>query len=167
MNNSTNKKNIIAYNILSKLFSSITTLIILIVLIIIFKEKLKSYMLYINIGLILLSIYFIFRSFISPFIDYKTYSYNVDAKKIEYTSGIFTISRVILPINRVQQVILIKSPLLNKFNLVKIQISTTSNSHTIRNLTLKEGENLVTLATDILKANNTNKSIDEVSDDEL
>ncbi|MDK2562154.1 PH domain-containing protein [Romboutsia sedimentorum] len=146
-------KKIVKYNILSNTLGYTITIGIITVLFIIFKEKLIPYNNIIKPIYLLLFIFALFESFIEPFIDIKTYKYEICDKKIQYTQGIFFIKTVMLPINRIQHVTMTKNPLLNKLDLVKIEIATTTGSHYLRNISVDEGVYIVDKITDMLFCN--------------
>ncbi|MBQ8997846.1 MAG: PH domain-containing protein [Clostridium sp.] len=159
------KKKIIIYNIVSNIISSITSIVVITILLLIFNKKVIDYIEIIKIGYILVVFNCLFKIFIEPFIQIKTRSYNITSKAVEYTYGTLSISKTIIPINRVQQVTITNGPILNAFGLVEVDILTTTTTHKLKNITVTQGDAIVKEITDILYDKSKVKVINEVYED--
>lgn len=73
----------------------------------------------------LLGIFFI------PQIRWKRWYYEVDEHEIDLQSGIFIITRTLVPIKRVQHVDTRQGPILRSYNLADVTISTAATTHRI------------------------------------
>ncbi|MCQ2969610.1 MAG: PH domain-containing protein [Clostridium sp.] len=144
------KKKIIMYNMVSSIVSSMISVMIITILLFIFKGRIVNYYNIIKLGYIFLILYYLFVSFVVPFIEVRTWSYNISDKSVEYTKGMVLISKTVIPMSRIQQVTLINGPILNSFGLVKVEISTTINTHELKNISVIEGEKIVNEISQIL-----------------
>lgn len=93
----------------------------------------------IAIGVLILSIFLIW---VFPYIRWKRWRYEVREHEIELQHGIFYITRTLVPMVRVQHVDTVQGPLLRKYNLATIQISTAATVHEIPAIDVKEAEAL-------------------------
>ncbi|KKI92210.1 membrane protein [Bacillus sp. SA1-12] len=82
----------------------------------------------------LLSIYII------PKIRHRVWRYEVHEHEIDLQFGLFVIKRVLVPMVRVQHVDTHQGPLLRKYNLASIEISTAATKHEIPALDLQEAD---------------------------
>lgn len=156
------KQNTIKYNMISSIYKFLVTLFITTIIVILFNSKLKDYMNYIKIGYIIMILVGLFNTFIKPFIEIKVWNYHIDDKKIEYSKGVFTIKKTVIPISRVQQISTATNPLLNKMGLVKVNIITTTTSHNLRNISIEQGDDIINKISDILdKRENNNLKIQQ------
>ena len=62
--------------------------------------------------------------------------------EIDIQSGIFVIKRTLIPMNRVQHVETKQGPLLRKYELASVEISTAATMHVIPALDLTEADEL-------------------------
>lgn len=147
---------------ISSIYKFLITLFITTIIVILFNSKLKDYMNYIKIGYIIMILVGLFNTFIKPFIEIKVWNYHIDDKKIEYSKGVFTIKKTVIPISRVQQISTATNPLLNKMGLVKVNIITTTTSHNLRNISIEQGDDIINKISDILdKRENNNLKIQQ------
>ena len=144
------KKNIIKYNIVSNIINSIIFITIITLLLLVFKKKIVDYIQIIKIGYIFIVINCLFSILIEPFIEIKTRTYKITNKAVEYTQGIFLVSKTVVPVIRIQQVTLTKGPILNIFGLVEVDILTTTSTHKLKHITLNQGEQIVKEITDLI-----------------
>ena len=156
------KKKIIIYNIVSSIISSIISITVITILLLIFKKKIIDYIEIIKIGYILIVFNCLFKIFIEPFIQIKTRTYKITNKAVEYTHGVVSISKTIIPITRIQQVTITNGPILNAFGLVEVDILTTTTTHKLKNITITQGNEIVKQLTDILYDKSKIKVINEV-----
>lgn len=80
--------------------------------------------------------------FIFPALRQRYYSYRLDEEEIEIQKGMFVVKRVLVPMIRVQHVTIEQGPIMRKYELAELQISTAATSHSIPGLTKREAEEL-------------------------
>ncbi|RFU67886.1 PH domain-containing protein [Bacillus sp. V59.32b] len=80
--------------------------------------------------------------YLFPLIRWKRWRYDVRETEIEIQSGLFIIKRTLVPMVRVQHVDTKQGPLLRKYNLASMEISTAATIHEIPALDLKEADDL-------------------------
>ena len=94
-------------------------------------------------GLLLLSLLqFYLTVFLIPSIRWKRWRYEVRSSEIDIQSGMFVIKRTLVPMIRVQHVETKQGPLLRKYNLASVEISTAATIHIIPALDLEEADEL-------------------------
>ena len=147
MNNNLESK-IIKYDIISSFLTSIIIIVTLVLVAYMFNDYWSEHERAGSIILIFTSIYRIYKTFIKPFIEIKIFKYSVDDKKVEYTNGVIIKSLTTIPIKRIQQITTETNPLLNKFELVKVNIVTTTGSHNLRRVSIDEGNQIVQTITE-------------------
>ncbi len=69
--------------------------------------------------------------FFIPEIRWRRWSYDVDRHEIDLQSGIFIITRTLVPIKRVQHVDTRQGPILRSYGLADVTISTAATTHRI------------------------------------
>lgn len=77
---------------------------------------------------------------IFPNIRWKIWRYEVREQEIEIQSGLFVVTRTLIPMVRVQHVDTAQGPILKKYNLANIAISTAATVHTIPFLKSEEAD---------------------------
>ncbi|WP_071396440.1 PH domain-containing protein [Bacillus tuaregi] len=90
--------------------------------------------------LFLISIYFFVMLF--PSLRWKRWRYEVREQEIELQHGLFVIKRTLVPMVRVQHVDTAQGPLLRKYNLATVTVSTAATTHEIPALELSEAEEM-------------------------
>lgn len=80
--------------------------------------------------------------FIIPNIRHRIWRYEVHENEIDIQHGIFVVTRVIVPMVRVQHVDTSQGPLLRKYNLASVQITTAATTHSIPALEMEEADQL-------------------------
>ena len=83
---------------------------------------------------VLLFIWAIFASMfvvVFPTIRHKVWRYEVREKEIEIQSGLFVVKNTLIPMVRVQHVDTAQGPILKRYNLADISISSAATTHTI------------------------------------
>ncbi|ASB90951.1 UPF0699 transmembrane protein YdbS [Bacillus sonorensis] len=80
--------------------------------------------------------------FIIPNIRHRIWRYEVHENEIDIQHGIFVVTRVIVPMVRVQHVDTSQGPLLRKYNLASVQITTAATTHSIPALDMEEADQL-------------------------
>lgn len=69
--------------------------------------------------------------FFIPEIRWRRWFYEVDKHEVDLQSGIFIITRTLVPIKRVQHVDTRQGPILRSYNLADVTISTAATTHRI------------------------------------
>lgn len=69
--------------------------------------------------------------FFIPEIRWRRWFYQVDEHEIDLQSGIFIITRTLVPVKRVQHVDTRQGPILRSYNLADVTISTAATTHRI------------------------------------
>ncbi|QQF62381.1 PH domain-containing protein [Bacillus halotolerans] len=80
--------------------------------------------------------------YLIPKIRHKVWRYEVHENEIDIQSGIFVVTRVIVPMVRVQHVDTSQGPLLRKYNLATVKIFTAATVHSIPALEIEEADQL-------------------------
>lgn len=118
----------------------ISILVILAYLFFMIKFNWWVWILYVLIGLTV--VYTPFDYFIFPKIRQRYHSYQLNEEELEIQHGMFTVKRVLVPMIRVQHVTIEQGPIMRKYNLAELQISTAATSHSIPGLKMREAEQL-------------------------
>ncbi|MBS8267035.1 hypothetical protein DYI25_21745 [Mesobacillus boroniphilus] len=77
-----------------------------------------------------------------PTLRWKRWRYEVREQEIELQYGVFIIKRTLIPMIRVQHVDTQQGPLLRKYQLSTVTVSTAATIHEIPALDMEEAENL-------------------------
>ncbi|WP_438313281.1 PH domain-containing protein [Sporosarcina sp. FA9] len=80
--------------------------------------------------------------FLFPKIRWMRWRYEVRESEIELQHGLFIVKRTLIPMVRVQHVDTSQGPILRKYNLAGITISTAATNHTIPALVTDEADEL-------------------------
>ncbi|MBM7694583.1 membrane protein YdbS with pleckstrin-like domain [Peribacillus deserti] len=80
--------------------------------------------------------------FILPSLRLKHWRYEVREKEIEIQKGMFVIKRTLVPMVRVQHVDTKQGPILAKYGLSSVEISTAATTHEIPAIDNREAEQL-------------------------
>ncbi len=80
--------------------------------------------------------------YLFPKIRWQRWRYEVREQEIELQHGLFIIRRTLVPMVRVQHVDTSQGPILRKYNLAEISISTAATVHTIPALIMEEADEL-------------------------
>jgi uncharacterized protein len=83
-----------------------------------------------------------FLIFLLPSLRWKRWRYEVREQEIELQHGVFIIKRTLVPMIRVQHVDTQQGPLLRKYRLATVTISTAATLHEIPALDMEEAEEL-------------------------
>lgn len=83
---------------------------------------------------------FIFSIIVFPSIRWKIWRYEVREQEIEIQSGLFVVKRTLIPMVRVQHVDTEQGPILKKYQLSNISISSAATIHTIPMLELEDAD---------------------------
>ncbi|WP_210367148.1 PH domain-containing protein [Bacillus sp. REN3] len=82
--------------------------------------------------------------FVMPALRWKRWRYEVREQEIELQYGVFIIKRTLIPMIRVQHVDTQQGPLLRKYRLSTVTVSTAATVHEIPALDMEEAEALRT-----------------------
>ncbi|PFE05139.1 hypothetical protein COE15_07225 [Bacillus cereus] len=118
----------------------ISVLVILAYLFFMIKFNWWAWLFYILIGLTV--VYTPLDYFVFPKIRQRYYSYRLNEEELEIQHGMFTVKRVLVPMIRVQHVTIEQGPIMRKYDLAELQISTAATSHSIPGLKMREAEQL-------------------------
>ncbi|WP_100407270.1 PH domain-containing protein [Bacillus solitudinis] len=92
------------------------------------------------IGLYLLLV--IMTVFILPSLRWRHWRYDVLEQEIDLQHGVFIVKRTLIPMTRVQHVDTEQGPLLRRYKLAAVSISTAATVHKIPSLTLEIADEL-------------------------
>ena len=125
----------------SGIISSLITWILCVVLLVL--TILWDWSYWILCGLLVLSfLQFYLTVFLIPSIRWKRWRYEVRSSEIDIQSGMFVIKRTLVPMIRVQHVETKQGPLLRKYDLASVEISTAATIHVIPALDIEEADEL-------------------------
>ncbi len=96
----------------------------------------------IPIALLILSIEAYLSISLLPILKWKRWRYEVREDELEIQHGVFIIKRMLVPMIRVQHVDTRQGPLLRKYQLATLTVSTAATVHEIPALDLEEAEEL-------------------------
>ncbi|WP_107948844.1 PH domain-containing protein [Lysinibacillus parviboronicapiens] len=91
-------------------------------------------------AVVLLSV--ILSVYLFPKIRWDRWRYEVREQEIEVQHGLFVVKRTLIPMVRVQHVDTTQGPILKRYNLGNISISTAATVHTIPALIMDEADGL-------------------------
>lgn len=94
------------------------------------------------LGVIVAVLYFILKVVVIPNIRWKIWRYEVREKEVELQHGVFVISRTLIPMVRVQHVDTVQGPLLRRYRLASLLISTAATVHHIPAIDIDEADQL-------------------------
>jgi len=94
------------------------------------------------IALIIVAVSTFIEIFIFPRLRWKRWRYEVHEHEIDIQHGMFVVRRTIVPMVRVQHVDTSQGPLLRKYRLATVSISTAATIHEIPALDIEEAEQL-------------------------
>lgn len=90
--------------------------------------------------LVLIETYILIFTF--PLLKWQRWRYEVREEEIELQEGIFIIKRTLVPMIRVQHVDTVQGPILRKYHLASVIVSTAATAHEIPALEESEAEQL-------------------------
>ncbi|RYI25669.1 hypothetical protein EVU96_23500 [Bacillus infantis] len=93
-------------------------------------------------AVILACVYMYFFIILFPSLKWKRWRYDVREQEIELQHGIFIVKRTLVPMVRVQHVDTRQGPILRKYALATIAVSTAATVHEIPALDMDEAEEL-------------------------
>lgn len=127
-----------------RITGAMITLFLLILLVgLIVLSTIFNWPLWISVTAIILFLIFAFIDiYLFPNLRWKHWRYEVREQEIEIQSGIFVIKRTLVPMVRVQHVDTEQGPLLRKYQLATVTISTAATVHGIPALDVEEAEEM-------------------------
>ncbi len=99
-----------------------------------------EWIMWVSVGIVILSV--ICSIVIFPSVRWRIWRYEVREQEIEIQSGLFVVTRTLIPMVRVQHVDTEQGPILKKYNVANISISSAATVHTIPMLELEEADML-------------------------
>jgi uncharacterized protein len=87
-------------------------------------------------------IFFVLWVIAFPNIRHNIWRYEVREKEIEIQSGLFVVKNTLIPMVRVQHVDTAQGPILKRYNLADISISSAATTHTIPFLLVEDADAL-------------------------
>ena len=87
-------------------------------------------------------IYAYFFIYLFPKIKWLRWRYEVRESEIELQRGLFIVKRILIPMVRVQHVDTSQGPILRKYNLAGITVSTAATNHVIPAIFTEEADEL-------------------------
>ena len=96
----------------------------------------------IGIAVLALVLYAYLFIILFPTLRWKRWRYEVRENEIELQHGVFVIKRTLVPMIRVQHVDMQQGPILRKYQLATITVSTAATVHEIPALEMDEAEEL-------------------------
>ncbi|MEK4230964.1 PH domain-containing protein [Solibacillus sp. FSL H8-0538] len=86
-----------------------------------------------------------------PNVRWKVWRYEVREQEIEIQSGLFVVTRTLIPMVRVQHVDTEQGPILKKYDLANISISSAATVHTIPMLLTADADQLRTKISELAR----------------
>ncbi|WP_242224909.1 PH domain-containing protein [Bacillus cereus group sp. BfR-BA-01380] len=77
-----------------------------------------------------------------PSLRQRYHSYQLNEEEIEIQHGMFVVQRVLVPMIRIQHITIEQGPIMRKFGLTELKVSTAAMTHDIPGLTMREAEQL-------------------------
>ncbi|MBK5473007.1 PH domain-containing protein [Bacillus sp. TH19] len=124
-------------------------LVILVYLFLMIKFDWWAWIFYVMVGLTVALAPFSY--FLFPKLRQRYYSYQLNEEELEIQHGLFVVKRVLVPMIRVQHVTIEQGPIMRKYGLAELHISTAATSHSIPGLTMYEAEMLKTRIAELAK----------------
>ncbi|WNF23482.1 PH domain-containing protein [Mesobacillus jeotgali] len=81
-------------------------------------------------------------AFISPYIQYKSWRYEVDEEFVQLKSGVLEEKHLLIPMTKIQSVETVQGPLMRKYGLYSVSIGTMGSTHVIPALPKEEAVSL-------------------------
>ena len=127
-----------------RLYGVLQTVLLLVIAILVsygaFYFEWPSFIYFIAIAVVILSAFLLVYLF--PKIRWERWRYEVREHEIEVQHGLFVVKRTLIPMVRVQHVDTTQGPILKRYSLGNISISTAATVHTIPALVMDEADGL-------------------------
>lgn len=128
------------WRVVGSLYSSILFLITIAVGVLTYVFD-WNYWIFISLAIVMILTPYL-AVYLFPGITWRRWRYEVRDTEIEIQRGIFIIKRTLIPMVRVQHVETKQGPLLRKYDLASVEISTAATVHEIPALDLHEADEL-------------------------
>ncbi|MEN2769218.1 PH domain-containing protein [Ornithinibacillus xuwenensis] len=129
-----------AWRITAGLYESISWLLTIAGFVLYVVIDFPLWIVLIALGVTLVSTYFVV--YLLPKLRWKRWRYEVFDQEIYIQHGILVVSRTIIPMIRVQHVETKQGPILKKFDLASVSISTAATTHEIPALSNEDASDL-------------------------
>lgn len=106
---------------------------------------------YVNIVIAVIVLFLLINAIVYPKVEYAQWRYLINEDKIEFSEGIYYISTVVIPIVRVQHIMVSQGPINKRFNLADLHIYTAGGSHKIPNIDMEKAEEISNFLKDKIK----------------
>lgn len=113
------------------------------------KYEWPQWIMWVAVSIVVLSI--VLSIILFPNIRWKIWRYEVREQEIEIQSGLFVVKRTLIPMVRVQHVDTEQGPILKKYNLANISISSAATVHTIPMLLTEDADMLRTKISELAR----------------
>lgn len=133
-------KALIVWRISALLWSLVNLLVLTGVSILFYFKKWPIWIVVILFSLWL--IYFIYAVWLKPMLRQRVWRYEIREEEIDLQYGMLTVRRVLIPMVRVQHVDTQQGPLLRKYQLATIEITTAATKHHIPAIDVHEADQL-------------------------
>lgn len=100
---------------------------------------------------------FLCESFVFSAVKYRNFSYDMKEDEIEVRYGLFVVKHMVIPMNRVQNVKTEQGPILKKYGLSSLHISTAANTEKIPGLLESEATSLRNTIANLAKVDDDNE----------
>jgi uncharacterized protein len=90
----------------------------------------------------LIPIDFVLERWILPPIQYRNYGYEIRDEEVEIQHGIFIVKRMIIPMIRIQNIETVQGPIMKKYDLATLNISTAATKHDVKGLNIETANEL-------------------------
>ncbi|PGZ94346.1 hypothetical protein COE51_22730 [Bacillus pseudomycoides] len=77
-----------------------------------------------------------------PNLRQRYHSYQLNEEEMEIQHGMFVVQRVLVPMIRIQHITIEQGPIMRKYGLTELKVSTAAMTHGIPGLTMREAEQL-------------------------
>lgn len=135
-----NPKALSVWRLTGLLVSAVICLIAVVLLIIVVKTNLPLWIAIVGLISALVLSYTIVG--IVPSVRYRRWRYEVSEHEIDIQHGIVVIKRTLVPMVRVQHVDTEQGPLLRRYRLATVMISTAATTHQIPALSMEDADSL-------------------------
>lgn len=87
-------------------------------------------------------VFSIFEIAVAPTVRWRRWRYEVSEREIDMKYGVFIVKRTLVPMVRVQHVDTNQGPILRRYKLATVSVSTAAGSHEIPALPVEEADEL-------------------------
>ncbi|MCD7036703.1 PH domain-containing protein [Metabacillus sp. GX 13764] len=91
---------------------------------------------------LLAAVYLFYAAWLVPMLRHRVWRYEIHEHEVDLQYGLFVVRRVIIPMVKVQHVDTKQGPLLKKYGLATVEITTAATKHEIPALGVAEADGL-------------------------